>query len=163
MPNKPTRSTAKLEFNDETDSTSSCIISRNSENSKRAGRSVLSAEIRRNTLDQIKTQQNQATDNLVNLQEAKILGTDTIQSRLALELEQEKKRRELEFAAAVAALQNKAKQEQLALNSRLELEALKYRSELNHGKNLEREFVSVHSREENSYIAKSNSDRSIDS
>ena len=104
MPNKPTRSTAKLEFNDETDSTSSCIISRNSENSKRAGRSVLSAEIRRNTLDQIKTQQNQATDNLVNLQEAKILGTDTIQSRLALELEQEKKRRELELAAAIAAI-----------------------------------------------------------
>ena len=42
------------------------------------------------------------------------------------------------------------------------MEALQYQSELNHAKNLEREFVNVHSKEENSYIAKSNSNRSIE-
>ena len=48
------------------------------------------------------------------------------------------------------------------LDSRLELEALKYREELNHVKNIEQEFVNVQGIEENSYIAKSNSDRSIE-
>ena len=82
---------------------------------------------------------------------------------LLLNWNRRKKRRELEFAAATAALRNKAKQDQLALDSRLEIEALKYRSELNHAKNLEQEFVGVHSRKENSYRTADSCNNSIKS
>ena len=73
-----------MEFNDENDT----MISSNSENSKRTGRSEHLSKGTRNRPDQSKAQQ--ATDGLIDLQEIQISRTKEIEAKLALEIEQEK-------------------------------------------------------------------------
>ena len=145
LPSKPTLSKAKMEFNDENQS----MISNNSENSKRTGQSNCLSKGKSNLSDLSKAQE--ATDRLVGLQEIQISRTKQIESKLALEIEQEKKRCELEFAANIAILRNKAKQKELALRSGLEMKALEYRSELNHVNNLGKELVVARNRKGNIY------------
>ena len=98
------------------------------------------------------------------MQEFKIIKSGAIESNQALEIDLPKMKCELEFATIRTSTMAKSHKEQLVLDSRLELEAFEYQTELKYARDLENELVNEQKVKENSHFNQetSNVDRSFE-